>query len=1127
MTTKRSLIASFISLLLCLSMLIGTTFAWFTDAVTSNSNLIQAGKLDAEMYWSDTLLDADSDQWQSADGVPVFTYDKWEPGYTEVKYVKIANNGNLSFKWQLTIEAESAVGKLAEVIDVYYVNPVSNEIISLDGLTSAGELVDVIGNRTATAGVLLPEGETSNEYLAGSTILAIAFHMQEDAGNDYQNESVGDGFSLKLLATQFSYENDTFGNKYDENATWPKIDLITVGSVDIPANAVDSSGALTENLTINSTTNSMSVTVPAGVKVADGATELVLKVGVTDRSSNISMSDGQASRSLDVHVDGIASDNNVPMIIDLGAVLPAGYNPQNISLYHVENDTANKMTLVDSFTAHNQFTYDANTGSVSIYIASFSEVTAVVNAGDPWTGELDISWYNTSDTEFTLANEAQFAGFGAIVGGMVKDANNERIQDDFKGKTVKLGADLNMGGSTGKILYPVGYYNSSYSYERTSESITSNVSSFEGIFDGQNYTITNVYQNTWSMFGDYNSGYPAGSNYYKDGMGIFGFVYNGTIKNLVVNDFSSDGEFSTTGCVAAYTSGSSTFENIKVYNSNPRAYNVPNGGVVGYAYAESGATNVINFNNIEVDVSNKITALWGSWDVGCGGILGRVNGETTVNMSSCTVGAVIDVYNDVCGNYQYYQYRYSGMLIGTVGGDTDPLSGGEKVNFSNVKVYIGNWADYYFCEFEKNSGASYTVDFQFSRVEKNEINIDPTTNLPYTQHLSPCRHNHTENEDKMGLYLPFNQLYTGYGWGSTPVREAEGVEVIQYFYTVKYMNATGTEVLAIDYVTEGERSESKLWADAYTAKSASISEIPANKEFVGWVNSDSVVTKSISAGNNDDVVLYESWDDPFTIRFVDKDGNVIYSALFTKTDQSNIVEPQVPRIEGYVGEWEDYQDKLKVATADITVKPIYVLEEYADNDSEHVHLDSNVTAEQLFKYLEEGKSVVMGSDLTHSGGNLTGGVTTLCNMAGDTARLNLNTYQLTCNFGHNANKEWHIFNLTNSSTLTLSGGVNSDGKLLMNIKNIKSNVYVFSVDASSTLILEAGVVIEITYPTANGTKVYGFEFDGKVYDFANYTGIYVERIGTSSDPTNTLRITVGVTTTINKDTINNFAYSNK
>ena len=72
---------------------------------------------------------------------------------------------------------------------------------------------------------------------------------------------------------------------------------------------------------------------------------------------------------------------------------------------------------------------------------------------------------------------------------------------------------------------------------------------------------------------------------------------------------------------------------------------MPNGGVVGYAYANEGATSVINFTNINIDTSNKITALWGSYDVGCGGILGRVNGDTTVNMTDCVVGAVLDVFN--------------------------------------------------------------------------------------------------------------------------------------------------------------------------------------------------------------------------------------------------------------------------------------------------------------------------------------------------------------------------------------------------------------------------------------------------------------------------------------------------
>jgi hypothetical protein len=202
-------------------------------------------------------------------------------------------------------------------------------------------------------------------------------------------------------------------------------------------------------------------------------------------------------------------------------------------------------------------------------------------------------WYNTTDTTFTITTEEQFAGFGAIVGGMAKDDQGNVIQDTFEGKTVNLGADLDLGGlNNSRVWYPIGYKNSTGSYDRTSDAVTSNVYSFEGTFNGDNHTISNVYQNTWAMFGDYNSGYPAGSNYYKDGMGIFGFVYNGTVKNLVVNGFNSDGKFCTTGVVAAYASGTSTFENIKIINSNPRAYNVPNGGVVGFAYNQDGSTSV-------------------------------------------------------------------------------------------------------------------------------------------------------------------------------------------------------------------------------------------------------------------------------------------------------------------------------------------------------------------------------------------------------------------------------------------------------------------------------------------------------------------------------------------------------
>ena len=116
--TKRSLLNSCVSLLLCFVMLIGTTFAWFTDEVTSANNIIKGGKLDIGMHWS-----IDNSDWKNAEGVnakPVFDYDNWEPGYTEVRYIKVTNDGNLAFQFQMFINPTGTVGKLAQVIDVSF-----------------------------------------------------------------------------------------------------------------------------------------------------------------------------------------------------------------------------------------------------------------------------------------------------------------------------------------------------------------------------------------------------------------------------------------------------------------------------------------------------------------------------------------------------------------------------------------------------------------------------------------------------------------------------------------------------------------------------------------------------------------------------------------------------------------------------------------------------------------------------------------------------------------------------------------------------------------------------------------------------------------------------------------------
>ena len=95
----------------------------------------------------------------------------------------------------------------------------------------------------------------------------------------------------------------------------------------------------------------------------------------------------------------------------------------------------------------------------------------------------------------------------------------------------------------------------------------------------------------------------------------------------------------------------------------------------------------------------------------------------------------MDVYNDVCANYQYYAYRYSGMMIGsvrknvTIEGHVYPDMTG--ITAENCTVHFGTWNDYYYCELVANSLASYTHDHQFSRLDQiqNESEIKDENDL--------------------------------------------------------------------------------------------------------------------------------------------------------------------------------------------------------------------------------------------------------------------------------------------------------------------------------------------------------------------------------------------------------------
>ena len=346
-TVKRAIFASVMSLLLCVSMLVGTTFAWFTDAVTSGNNIIKSGNLDVEMYWADgtKAVPTVDNGWTDASQGAIFDYDKWEPGYTQVRHIKLAIKGTLALKYQVSIVANGEVSDLANVIDVYYVDP-AVQVANRTDLTDANKL----GTLTQ---VLAKLGETGSGELAANTFdtITLAFKMQESADNKYMNKSIGTDFSVVLNATQLTYESDSFGNQYDNGAQNPAMDIITV-----PENN-------TADIVLS--TETVNIAVPAAAAQAGD----VYKLMVSDEKVATNEVTGETTVSLDVDLyKNYAKVSVSETIYEVKLTIAKGVTISEV--------THNGIALTEATTGADQtYTYDFATGVLTVYTKSFSPFT--------------------------------------------------------------------------------------------------------------------------------------------------------------------------------------------------------------------------------------------------------------------------------------------------------------------------------------------------------------------------------------------------------------------------------------------------------------------------------------------------------------------------------------------------------------------------------------------------------------------------------------------------------------------------------------------------------------------------------------------------------------------------------
>lgn len=362
--TRRALLVSVMSLILCCAMLMGTTFAWFTDSVTSGGNIIKSGTLDVTLQWADgtkAVPAADSTEWTDASTGAIFNYTLWEPGFTQVRHLRIANAGTLAMKYQLKIVANGTVSDLSDVIDVYYTDPavqVSNRA-ALTADKKLGTLTQALAAMPQTASGNLQAGE--------DVTLTLALKMQESAGNQYQNKSIGSDFSIVLVATQLASETDSFGSDYDGDSIYVEQPLNAVGSA-----VVDNTTTTRYEVKLYNAANTESGSVIVPVAAVDPAAEKIeTSVKETLVDANFSVANNKEAVAYDINVTGLKTDNTTKVTVTFSV----GKNLSNVQVYHYNAP----------MTEGTDYYYNPNTGYLEIYSATFSPFTVVFDANETYT----------------------------------------------------------------------------------------------------------------------------------------------------------------------------------------------------------------------------------------------------------------------------------------------------------------------------------------------------------------------------------------------------------------------------------------------------------------------------------------------------------------------------------------------------------------------------------------------------------------------------------------------------------------------------------------------------------------------------------------------------------------------
>ena len=442
---KKIIVPAIAAIALCISLIAGATYAWFTDEAKTNVNKIQSGKLDVALEMS---MDNGA-TWTTAEGQTLsflkmnaegeLVADEnilWEPGCTyKLPLLRVINNGNLALKYKVALSGATGDLNLLEAIS-FTAN------ITKDGADTATTMTGEYGSVLAES-MLKPEIDGVKSF----DTIALEAKMDENAGNEYMELAVNN-ISVTVYAMQAVYESDSTGSDYDKDASGNWEDFSS-------ASATVTAGGNTV-LKDNGETPSVTLTAPEG---STAATQLTLTKMDSATSSNIEVITGTKAVSAEF---SLVDENGDKVTAAEGKfftlTMQLDKNANVLAFYHYET-ALTKANSLEELTANDMYYYDAATGVLTFTTDDFSPFTVVTSESiyNGGNGTKAAPYLIATGEQAMAMEEDDYKGYFKFIEDVVVTdeiyLSRKTVVIDLNGHSVKLEYADGVKPNNGSVFY--------------------------------------------------------------------------------------------------------------------------------------------------------------------------------------------------------------------------------------------------------------------------------------------------------------------------------------------------------------------------------------------------------------------------------------------------------------------------------------------------------------------------------------------------------------------------------------------------------------------------------------------------------------------------------------------------